>query len=225
MREKQPMAGKRPPFDINNLCITVFYLVPSSRVREELPEPLKIIEVLPGMTIGGVYAARYAKAGGACAGEFGMFESFAEHEGRKGFFMPRVMKDCGTSGGSVADAHIVWRVEGSRVTVSIMSGGRALATLKMRPLIGSLTVNASFPFFCTKNGNVVFFQKHYIKKIGISATDLTIPKESPLRDNPFGLKVLSTFWDTANIIIKEPEYVPKRAIKAPELGIPIGKST
>jgi hypothetical protein len=103
--------------------------------------------------------------------------------------------------------------------------GRVVAGLRMRPLISGLAVNTNFPFFCEKSGNVVFFQNHFIKDVGISSTKVAIPEGSPLKGRPLGLKILSAYWDTANIIIKEPEYVPQRAIKRPELGIPIGKST
>ncbi|HLB24950.1 MAG TPA: hypothetical protein VJM83_01345, partial [Nitrospirota bacterium] len=103
--------------------------------------------------------------------------------------------------------------------------GTSLISLTMRPLLTGVPYNGNIPFLCSKGGNVVHFQNHFISKVGISTTRVAIPEGSMLRDFPFGMKVLSAFWDASNVIVKEPEFAPVRGIKRAEnvLGEPIGK--
>ena len=52
---------------------------------------------------------------------------------------------------------------------------------------------------------------------------VTVPEGSPLTGYPFRYKLISTFWDTANVVLKEPEYATAHPMKRHEnaLGTPI----
>lgn len=207
--------------------MTVFYLVPAKDVRDLVPHPLKVSEVVPGFTIGGLYAARYGPGGRDGAGgtsEFGLLQAYVTYGDKKGFFMRHFCmegKDGGACGAFSWDGGDKW------VSLDVASGGERLLNLRMRPLLKGIPFTANIPFLCIKGNNVVYFQNHFISKIGISNSKVTIPESSPLKGYPFKYKLLSTFWDTSNVILKEPEYATAHPIKRQEnvLGTPIGKST
>jgi hypothetical protein len=196
-----------------NLCIMVFYLMPVGGIRQGLNPSLKIIEFLPGMTIGGLYAARYGRSADESISEFALLRSYAEYRGRKGFLLEHFMGDKNGVGEECGKGQFSWDIDKKAIDLEVANANGPVAGLRVRPLIKDVPFQANFPFLCMKGENVVFTQNHFISKLSISTTTVRIPEGSPLRDAPLRLKLLSSFWETSNVIIKETEYVPK-AMKA-----------
>jgi hypothetical protein len=206
------------------LCMTVIYLVPTRKVAKLVPAPLKITEVAPGLTLGGIYAARYGKGGSGKADEFGVLPAYVGYEGRSGFFMHNYLSG-EENPGCTEPASFNWATHGKWVSLDLAHGGSPVINVKMRPVFSHIPITASFSFLCVKGQNVVFFKNHYASNVGVSTSKIVIPDGSPIAGFPFGLKLISMFWDASNVVLKEPELVHERLLKAPEkaLGTPIGK--
>ena len=206
------------------LCMTVLYLVPTRQVKHLVPAPLKITEVAPGLTVGGLYAARYGKGNSGPADEFGVLPAYVGYEGRGGFFMHNYLAGH-QEAGCAAPAHFDWTMHGKWVALEVASGGFPVVSIRMRPVFSQIPISASFSFLCVKGQNVVFFKNHYASSLGISTSKVVIPEDSPIAGFPFRQKLVSTFWDASNVVLNEPELVHERMLKAPEkaLGTPIGK--
>ena len=111
------------------------------------------------------------------------------------------------------------------ITLDVASRGSALINIRMRPLISNIPFTGTLPFLCLKGTNVVYLQNHLISRIGISLSDVDMPAESPLKGFPFGPKLITVFWDTSNIIYKEPELAGQRVIQRENaLGTPMSIS-
>ena len=218
------MAARRQFFNIDNLCIAILYFIPSGRVKAALPPALSLSEVLPGVTMGGIYAARFKKSDNEYVSELGIMRAYAACGDKKGFFVSEFFSD-GKTGADAGRADFAWGFEMKNMTLSVSSGSELLINLKMSPLLKQVPFTSVLPFLCVKGENVSFMRNHLITKIGISSSSVDIPEGSPLSNMPLGVKVLSTFWDSSNIITKEPEYATKRAMKPADLRTPIGKST
>ena len=77
---------------MKSLSMTILYLVPVKKVKERIPEPLKVSEVVPGYTLGGIYAARYGR-GKDVLSEFGLLPAYVQFGDKKGFFTDHFCMD------------------------------------------------------------------------------------------------------------------------------------
>ncbi|HEY3347768.1 MAG TPA: hypothetical protein VGK71_09120 [Nitrospirota bacterium] len=192
-----------------SICIAVLYLVPSRKAGSEVPAPLKVCEVIPGYTIGGLYASRYILPGLEDRSEFGVLTAYTNFNDKKGFYMRRLCARGIGQAADLADGSFEWKFERG-IWLKVSAQARELATIRMRP-IANLPFNANFPFLCVNDSGVVHLRNNFASRIGISVSSVHIPKDSPVKEIPFGIKFLSSFWDASNIVIKEPESIPLRA--------------
>ncbi len=226
------MGLRKPYWRTRGFCMTVLYLVPAGRVRAAVPHPLEISEVAPGLTVGGIYAARYGGPGKEATSEFGLLPAYVSYGGRKGFYMRDFRADsddqrqCGRHmpGAERAISEFNWETGDRLIDLEVSSGGAPVINIRMRPIIGA-PISAAFPILCVKGTSVVSLKNHYAGGLDISASTVSIPHESPLYGFPFKVKLISTVWDASNIVLSEPEYIRKEAMKPAEkaLGTPIGR--
>ncbi len=222
-----------PYWKLKGFCMAVLYLVPTRQVRALIPSPLEISEVAPGLTLGGLYAARYGKGGPEAASEFGLLPAYVNYGGKKGFYMHNFCVDnedprhCGrrilTTDRALSE--FSWDIGEKHIKLDVFSGGTPVVTIRMRPIISKTPLTASFPILCVKGNNVVFLKNNYAANFGVSSSTVSVPAGSPLSGFPLKMKLISTFWDASNIILKEPEYVHEGALKRADeaLGNPIGR--
>lgn len=209
---------------MKSLSMTILYLVPVKKVKERIPELLKVSEVVPGFTLGGLYAARYGR-GKDMMSEFGLMPAYVQFGDKKGFFTDHFCMDNKPAGDGCSCGQFKWGGSDKLITLEVGSRGSGLASIRMRPLISNIPFTGTLPFLCLKGTNVVYLQNHLISRIGISLSDVEVPGDSPLKDFPFGPKLITVFWDTSNIVYKEPELAGQRALKRENaLGTPMSRS-
>lgn len=209
--------------------MAVFYLIRASRVKLLVPPQLNIIEVIPGYTVGGIYAAKYMKADLSSMSEFGVLPAYVRYGDKKGYFMHHFSVDveCGgddAKAGCVNEPDTSWDITDNSIALDVTSGGSEMISVKLRPILRNLPFSACIPLLCVKGDNVTFMRNQFASNIGISTSTVKIPKSSPLKGFPFRFKLLSTYWDASNVVQKEQDYakgVMKRADEA--FGSPVGK--
>jgi hypothetical protein len=208
---------------VKSLSMTILYLVPVKKVKERIPEPLKVSEVVPGYTLGGLYAARYGR-GKDMVSEFGLMPAYVQFGDKKGYFTENFCMDNKPVGEGCSCGSFKWGGSEKLITLEVGSKGSGLASIRMRPLISNIPFTGTLPFLCLKGTNVVYLQNHLISRIGISLSDVDMPADSPLKDFPFGPKLITVFWDTSNVVYKEPEFAGQRVIQRENaLGAPMSK--
>jgi hypothetical protein len=203
------------------LCLAVLYLIPSKRVRPLIPPHIEIVEVLPGMTLGGIYAARFPQ-GDNVLNEFGVMSAYVRHESRKGYFLDHFCVDHSGSAGSCmihdgpacGESDFTWEFSGNGISLDVTSGGESMVSVQMTPRLRRLPISSCFHFLCVKGQNVVFFKNRLATSIGLSTTTVTIPESSPLADLSLKYKLVSTYWEASNVVKREPELMPSRVLKA-----------
>jgi len=213
------MHGYRLDPAETGLCMAVFYLVPSSRVKGLLPPKVSVIEVIPGMTLGGLYAARFPQADGAALNEFGLMQAYVRYESKKGYFLDHFCADNSGAapagmihdGPSCSGSDFKWDFTGKTVSLSVRSESETAIEVRMTPLLKRLPISSCFHFLCLKGENVLVFKNRLASSIGISMTKVSIPEGSPLSGIPLKYKLLSTYWEPSNVIMKEPESVKPRS--------------
>ena len=209
---------------MKSLSMTILYLVPVKKVKERIPEPLKVSEVVPGYTLGGIYAARYGR-GKDVLSEFGLLPAYVQFGDKKGFFTEHFCMDNTPAAEGCSGGQFKWGGNTKLITLEVASMGSAIISIRMRPLVSNIPFTGTLPFLCLKGTNVVYLQNHLISRIGISLSDVDMPAESPLKNFPFGPKLITVFWDTSNIIYKEPELAGQRVIQRENaLGTPMSIS-
>jgi len=212
------MEGHRFDPAETGLCMAVFYLVPSSRVKASLPSRVSVIDVIPGMTLGGLYAARFPHADGAL-NEFGVMPAYVRYESKKGYFLDHFcVDDSGANpsgmihdGQSCSGSDFGWDFTDKSASLSILSESGTVINVRMKPLLKRLPISSCFHFLCVKGENVLVFKNRIASSIGISMTNVNIPENSPLSGFPLKYKLLSTFWEPSNVIMKEPETIKPRS--------------
>ncbi|MBI5191563.1 MAG: acetoacetate decarboxylase family protein [Nitrospirae bacterium] len=217
---------------MQGLCMNVMYLIPSGKVRPLVPAPFAVSDVLPGFTIGGLYAARYATGDNTFKSEFGVLPAYVKYGERRGFFMSCFCQDetasCagrGPWGLDKTPGVFSWDVSERAISLDVTTPGGPLAGIRLRPIVNRTPFGTTFPILCVKGESVVFFKNYLASNIGFATSSVHIPPESPLAGFPLGLKLVSTFWDASNVVVKAPELAHERALKGAEkaLGSPIGK--
>ena len=208
---------------MKSLSMTILYLVPVKKVKDRIPEPLTVSEVVPGFTLGGIYAARYGR-GKNVMSEFGLLPAYVQFGDKKGFFTDNFCMDNKPAGNGCGSGQFKWGGNAKLITLDVASRGSGLISIRMRPLISNIPFTGTLPFLCLKGTNVVYLQNHLISRIGISLSDVVMPEDSPLKSFPFGPKLITIFWDTSNVIYKEPELAGQRVIQRENaLGTPMSK--
>jgi hypothetical protein len=208
---------------VKSLSMTILYLVPVKKVKDRIPEPLKVTEVVPGYTLGGIYAARYGR-GKDVVSEFLLMPAYVQFGDKKGYFTDHFCMDNKPASESCSSGQFKWGESDRLITLDVASSGSGLVSIRMRPLVSNIPYTGTLPFLCLKGTNVVYLQNHLISRIGISLSDVDMPAGSPLKDFPFGPKLITVFWDTSNVIYKEPELAGQRVIQRENaLGTPMSK--
>ncbi|MHB8174744.1 MAG: hypothetical protein ACYDFU_09850 [Nitrospirota bacterium] len=209
---------------MKSLCMIILYLVPIKKIKGQVPEQLEVLEVVPGFTLGGIYAARYWSRGRDFVSEFGLMQSYVRFGDKKGFFIDHFCMDKNPASEGCSGS-FSWGGKGRLVTLNVSAEGADLIDIKMRPLIKDIPFTGTLPFLCLKGNNVVYHHNHFISRIGISLSKVVLPSGSHLRDFPFGPKLFTVFWDTSNIVFQEPEYVGQRVMKQKNaMGTPMGSN-
>jgi hypothetical protein len=207
------MAHVRPSWQMGGFCLMIFYLSSSKRMSSFVPAPLEVAEVVPGVTLSGLYAASYATGEFGALGELSAFPALVRYKKKKGFYIPCSMVE--SRAGSFGDkgawglrneaAVFEWSQESSRYVLKVGSGVDKILEIHLNARKISLPIRVSFPFFHLRNSGVVSYRADYAAKVHLSASTVEIPEKSPL--NVYGLKnkVMTTFWDSTKIVLHPPE--------------------
>ncbi len=191
----------------------LFYLVSSKRMAEFVPAPLTVVQVMPGVTLGGFYAASYRTGGGGAFSEFSVFPALVRYQKKKGLFVSCSMVESpasplgrkGAWGLRKERANFEWKREPSHISLRIFCEARKVIDVGIKTYRVSLPARVSFPFFHVRSSGVVSYHADYVSRVYLSSSSVEIPEESPIGVYGFSRKLMTTLWDSAKIVIHPPE--------------------
>lgn len=207
------MNRGRPPWSLGGYCMMIFYLVSSRQAAELVPSPLEVSEVVPGLTLGGLYAALYQTGDFGSLSEFSAFPALVRYKKRRGFFVPFSMVESrddlpgykGAWGLRKECASFEWREEKTHYHLNVLCGTQKIVSIDLNTRRLTLPIRISFPFFHVRPRGVISYHADYAARVHLSSSTVEIPPESPL--TAFGLKrkVITTLWESTKILLHPPE--------------------
>lgn len=207
------MSAVRPPWNMSGFCVMVFYLVSTKRMSSFVPGPLEVAQVLPGVTLGGLYAASYQSGDFGAVNELSAFPALARYRNKKGFYVPCSMVESrqGFSGHRGAwglknqKASFQWSQEQSRYVLKVNCDGVEILELHLSTRRIALPLRISFPFIYVRGNGVVSYRADYAAKVYLSTSTVVVPEGSPFRTYGLKYKLITTLWESARIVIHPPE--------------------
>lgn len=205
-----------------SLSIMVLYLVPARKAREGLPDSVEVEEVMPGMTIGCLYASRYA-TGEGFASELGAAPAFVQSEGRKGFYLSHLLSE-GSSGirgaGNGTSTRFCWKDERKTVTLSVMIAGEEVVNLRVGARQINVPVVTTVPFLMANeigSEQIPVYRAHHLKEFQLASVRVSMPSGSPLTLLPATYKLVSIIWEPGEVAVWEPRTAERNMAAKPRI--------
>ncbi|MDH4100755.1 MAG: hypothetical protein OEV28_09310 [Nitrospirota bacterium] len=209
-------------FEGDSLSLMVLYLVPARKAREALPDSVEVEEVMPGMTVGCLYASRYGMGEGFVS-ELGIAPAFVHSEERKGFYLSRLLSN-GTSGicGQGCDTSTVfcWQNERKTVALSVSSGGQEIVSLRIGARQINVPVVTTVPFLMANeigSGEIPVYRAHHLREFQLASVRVSVPAGSPLAALPSSYKLVSIIWEPGEVAVWEPRQAESRMSAKPRI--------
>lgn len=207
------MSAVRPPWEMDGFCVMIFYLASARRMSSFVPSPLEVSHILPGTTLGGLYAASYQSGAFGALNELSVFPALARYKRKKGFFVPCSMVESregfyghrGAWGLKNERASFQWSDEKSRYVLKVQAGGEKILEVHLSTRKISLPLRLSIPFFYVRGNGVVSYHADYAARVYLSSSAVEIPENSPLTAYGFKRKLITTIWKSTKIVVHPPE--------------------
>ena len=149
-----------------------------------IPPELKVLRVWPGMTVGGIYLARYGPGSTLEYGELIVFSAVVRAGGRVGGWVSHIYVD---SAESMAGGREIWGLpkelaefEWGSETVTVRQGETTLLRTVSQEKARGLTIGGPLAAFGIKDGVILHFSARCRARIRRLRARWTIPPESPL---------------------------------------------
>jgi hypothetical protein len=182
-----------------------------------VPSPLVVSEVLPGVTLGGLYAACYETGDFGALSEFSVSPALVRYKNKRGFYIPYSitqskdgLTECkGAWGLKKENAGFQWEKDKSRCILRVACDGRKVAEIGLRTRLISLPMRMSFPFFHVRANGVFSYHADYTARVNLASSTVEIPDSSPLAPYAFRRKLITTLWESTKIVLYAPESEKK----------------
>ncbi len=202
-----------PPWNLGGFCMMIFYLVSSKRMDEFVPAPLEVAEVLPGVTLGGLYAAFYETGDFGALSEFSVSPALVRYKHKRGFYIPYslaqaedgVTQPKGAWGMKKGCARFRWEKGPSRWVLHVVCDGKEIAEIGLRTGAVAFPMRIGFSFFHLRGSGVFSYHADYTSKVRIASSTVRIPDDSPLALYRFRRKLITTAWESTKIVLHAPE--------------------
>ncbi|MBI5042413.1 MAG: hypothetical protein HZC10_00960 [Nitrospirae bacterium] len=189
----------------SSLCFMVLYLVPSNKAEEYIPPPFKVVNILPGYTTGGFYISSNLEDPEK-VNEFALLPAYTQYEGKRGFYYNPLNISKTLLPLQPADSYTsILKKIGDFFHFEASYNNRQVISLNLQPKLKKIPIKINYPFLVVKGNGIVFYRLNCISNFTFTSSDIEIPRESPLYEYPFKLKVLSGMWECNNrVSINEP---------------------
>ena len=171
-----------PPWHLRGQAWLNIQLIPIDRIQHLVPPAARIVAVLPGRTLGGIYLARYGPGSTLEYSELIVFCGLARRGWRLGGWVSHIYVD---SPRSVAGGRAIWGLPKQLAIFDwsddciVRAHGLTVARATGASARGGLPIVGLMPAFGVLAGRPVHFTGRMAGAARISPTAFEIPPESP----------------------------------------------
>lgn len=179
----------------SNEMAIILSLVRLESARRLVARTFEILEILPGFTLGGWFCARFSAPGGDRV-EIGRMHAIGAFEEKRGFLLEPV-----TGGRGKPSAR--WVSEEGSSTICVEGEGLTWIEMRVTPRIRRVPIRMGFPFILARETgfpSIIVYQTHQFE---LATSRVVVPRESPLRAYPHGLKIATLCWQSATVFSED----------------------
>jgi acetoacetate decarboxylase len=208
------------PWNLQGYAIATLQLIDVARVRPLIPSELKIISLLPGKTLGGIYISAYGLGSVIEYNELIVVSAIANYAGKWGAWISHIYVD---NPNSVAGGREIWRLpkeiaqfswEGRNATatplgsrVIVRQGNCQLCSLSYSQPSWGLPMSLSGNFFSADSSNLLLFKGEFQSHAGLIRGELETPQDSAFASLNIGQPLLTIACENLRLIANAPEIV------------------
>ena len=180
------MAYPPAPWRLRGHALQTLQLVDITRAQPLLPSKLKIVAVLPGKTLGGVYLATYGPGSVLEYNELIVAAALVRYAGKWGFWISHIYVDDADSMAGGRElwglpkelAQFIWE-EGERNRIVVSQKDQQLCTLSFRPQHWLWRQRLLLPSLSVLVSDLLFFKGKLDARLAVTSGRLEVSAESP----------------------------------------------
>jgi len=208
------MAYPPAPWVLRGYALQTLQFVDSARVRPLVPSELKIVSVLPGKTLGGVYLASYGPGSTLEYNELIVVGALARYSSRLGFWISHVYVDDADSMAGGREiwglpkelAHFTWE-KGEQRRVVVRQEDRLLCILSYGRQRWLWRQRLTMPSFSVLSSALLFFKGEIEARLGMASGRLEVPAESPFAMLGLGRAWVTYHYGEMNFVASAPQEI------------------
>lgn len=211
------MACPPPPWTLKGYGLQTLHLLHVEQVQSYLPPELTIVQVLPGLTIGMVYAASYSAASVMPYNELIVANAIVAYQGKVGAWISHIYVD---NPDSVQGGREIWGLPkemadftwhtGKSPQVGISQSDRVLCSLTCKWQLPSLPVfhlPIGAPVLSRLGSQFLTFPGQGNLGLHLAGIDLQISPESPFAPMNLGQPWMSFYSDPLLFTAGVPSFI------------------
>jgi acetoacetate decarboxylase len=213
----QTMTYPPPPWALKGYGLQTLHLLHVEQVQAVLPPELKIVQVLPGLTVGMIYAAAYSSASTMPYNELIVMSAIASYQGTIGAWISHIYVDNPNSvqggreiwGLPKEMAEFTWQM-GKSPGVTVSQGDRILCSLTCKwylPALPGFQLPVGAPVLGQVNSRFLTFPGQGNLGLHLASIDVQIPPESPFAPLNAGLPWMSFYSDPLVFTAGVPSFI------------------
>jgi hypothetical protein len=214
------MSYPPTPWTLQGYAIQTLHLVNIERSRPLIPAELKILPIWPGKSLGTVYLSFYGSGSVLEYSELIVVPAIVSYRGKIGPWISHIYVD---NADSVAGGREIWGLpkemadftweQGKRVNVR--QGDRKLCTLNYNQQNLAWRQHLAVSTFSAMGSNLVTFPAECESLLGLVASELEIPVESPFFGMNLNQPFLTVRYEHIKLRIGNTEVVGQRTGEVP----------
>lgn len=205
------MTYPQAPWTLKGYGIQTLQLVDVDRVRPLVPAELKIISVLPGKTLGGIYLASYENGSTLTYNELIVVSAIVHQKANIGGWISHIYVD---NADSIAGGRSIWGLPKeyaeftwntqNTCSVSVQQNESLLCHLSVSWQLPGWNQSLLIPVFSTISSKLLTFNGQAGFKFHVVGSHLEIPKESPFSWLNLSNPMLSFYLNPLHLIANPP---------------------
>jgi len=217
------MTYPQAPWTLQGYALQTWQLLDVERVHPFIPPEMELVRVLPGKTLGGVYFSHYGSGSVLEYSELIVTAGLVTYSGKFGGWISHIYVD---NADSRAGGREIWGLpkelaeftwEKSHCTTSgysncliVRQAERTLCHLSYNPPNFGLPLPLSANAFSTQSASILLYNSKFESHVGIVASQLQIPTESPFANLGLEQPWLTLYWNQLHLVVGSPKVVGHR---------------
>lgn len=212
------MPYPTPPWTLQGHALLALHWVETARVRPLVPAEFKLISVLPGKTLGGVYFSRYDLGSVLQYSELIVAPALVSYAGKIGAWVTHIYVD---QADSVAGGREIWGLPkqlaeflwepGQPSHVTVRQQGQVLCALEYGQPVSLWPQSIAAGSFSAKETDLLWFNVQARLRPGWVRAQLEVPQSSPFAPLQLGQPWLTTSAQALQLTVDGPEVVGQRS--------------